>query len=222
MIKILGITCAGLLVLLAVAGWQIKGLFQENGKLELAVEFQVAETLKQVTLTTQFRLDVAREQAALGILLDERRKDGIRYERDLVRIAEQRKSSARAAAKFPDRFGAIATFGLRRGMREACRASGGTKQACAIEAVRSRKAKPGNSGEPDRDGVKRSSDAAVEPRNPGRQSRVLQPTRYGRERSPHLEGVDEVRNAQFQGMVAVRGVLGNIRRTYRKGNAVRG
>lgn len=73
----------------------------------------------------------------------ERGKDAIRLQEEIRRINKVRETSEKAALKHPERFGNIATYNLRRGMRDVCRSGGGTPETCKIEIPKS--SAPGSS-----------------------------------------------------------------------------
>jgi len=149
MTKYLTIAVVILTLLLVGAGKLYLMKVEEFGALEKQFEFQRGETKKAIAQIEGLKKEHAAQIEKFTLLQGERRKDAIRYEKDLARISALRKSTERAALKEPERFGSVATFRLRRGLRDVCRSGGGTPAECKILVPKSRKARAGGSPEPD-------------------------------------------------------------------------
>jgi|TARA_Y100000310_G_scaffold195873_1_gene195885 hypothetical protein len=134
---------------LAGAGWYITELLEQKGALVQKVNEANRETDRQKNITANLRVEIAREQTALISMGLERSKDNARLQKEINRLASRLKSSRDASVKHPERYGAIATFRLRRGMRSVCRSGKGGAELCKIESVRPAKAKPNTAGKPD-------------------------------------------------------------------------
>ena len=139
MIKVLGILLAVASLWGSAATWYALDLVEQKAVVEGALTQANANTVEQKQINSELRAAVAAEQRAVEVLGEERRKDNVRHQKDLARIAEQRSTAEAAARKYPERYGAIATFRLRRSMRDVCRSGGGNPADCKINPVRSGK-----------------------------------------------------------------------------------
>lgn len=145
-----------LLILLGVAGaalagsgWYITELLEQRGALTQKINEANLETIRQKNITERLRIEVAKEQTALRGMSEGRTADNVRHQKEITRLNSRIESSRKAAVKFPERYGAIATFRLRRGMRDVCRSGKGGTGTCKIISVRPGKTSPNPSREPD-------------------------------------------------------------------------
>jgi len=145
-----------LLILLAVAvsfgTWQYNranGLAEDLATSQEMVKEANRQTEEQKRQNVELKMKVAAEQEALKVLGDERRKDDIRYQKELAKINAERSRAEAHALKYPRRYSNAATFDLRRSMRSACRSGGGDKEACRIETVPPFKAESDSPAESD-------------------------------------------------------------------------
>jgi len=99
-----------------------------------------AETIKQKLQNTLLKLEAAKAIGQITVMAEERKNDAIRYQTELNRINSRLVSSKKAATEHPERYGAIATFRIRRGMRDICRSGEGSPDTCKIKSVRPAKA----------------------------------------------------------------------------------
>lgn len=155
-----------LVILLGLSGWMLKDQIAENGELQVGLRVANQNTADQKAITAQLQADVEARDRALTTLDREREKDNVRYRKDLQRITNIRRSSDRAAAEHPERYGRIRTFTARRRMRDICRSGGGTAIDCKIDPVRSRKAKPSDPVQPDAGNGDGGTSGEVEPVGP--------------------------------------------------------
>jgi hypothetical protein len=136
---------------LALAGlgklylWKV----EELGALNVQYEHQRGETAKAIA---QYEGAVALHEMQIEkytLLNEERQKDEIRYQRDVARITGLLESTQAAALKEPERFGRIATYNFRRGLRQVCRSGGGSRDDCAIDIPKPAATDSGSSVQPD-------------------------------------------------------------------------
>lgn len=106
---------------------------EELGALEVQYEHQRGETAKAIAQIEGLKATHLEQIAKFDLLQEWKGQDNARYQKDLRRLQDQRKTTQEAAQKYPKRFGRIATFNLRRSLREFCRAGGGSATDCKIE-----------------------------------------------------------------------------------------
>lgn len=139
--KALGIT----LVMLGIAFSIVTKLYidkvEEFGKLEVSYEVQRGETEKALAQIEGLKLQHTAQLEKFDLIQTERKKDEVRYAKDIKRINKMRSTSEAAALKEPERFGVIATYRLRRSLRGICSDSGGSRDDCKIEIPKSTKTK---------------------------------------------------------------------------------
>ena len=156
MIKVLTVAVAVLLAALAGTGALLKNAYEDTGRVEALYDAQREETKRAVAQTTVLRVQHAVQAERYTALQRDRADDSIRYQRDLRRVESLRKTTERAALKHPEKFGRVATIRFRRGLRDVCRAGGGSPAACKISVPKPPKAAagPANQSAPqDDDGV---------------------------------------------------------------------
>ena len=132
MIKIMGITIVVLLALLAGTGALLKNAYEDIGRVEALYDVQREETKRAVAQTTALKVQHAVQVERYTTLQKDRVDDSIRYQQDLRRVEALRKTTERAALKHPEKFGRVATIRFRRGLRDVCRAGGGSPADCKI------------------------------------------------------------------------------------------
>ena len=146
---ILGILLAVAVAWGSAATWYALDLVEQKAVVESALLTANANTVEQKQINSELRAAVAAEQRAVEVLGEERRKDDVRHQKDLARIAGQRSTAEAAARNYPERYGAIATFRLRRSMRDVCRSGGGNKDDCFIKPVSPAKTSTNIAAEPE-------------------------------------------------------------------------
>lgn len=149
MTNILGILLAVAVAAAASAGWYAKILIEDKAELKAALTQANEETSKQKQLNADLRVEHAKQIAVAGTLAEEKEKDNATLQREIRRINERLASSKKAATLHPERYGAVATFRLRRSMRNICRSGEGSQTTCKIKAVRPAKTGAGPASEPD-------------------------------------------------------------------------
>jgi len=123
----------GLVVVVAILGWLLKQSYEANGALEIALTIQAAETEKAIAQIENLQTQHVLQIENYDLINKELQEDVVQHQQEVVRIRGLLESSQAAALREPERFGRIATFNLRRGLRGICRAGGGNKNDCEIE-----------------------------------------------------------------------------------------
>lgn len=126
-------------VLLAGSGYLLKESYEKNGKLSIALEHQKAETVKAIQEIENIKAQHALQIDLMNAHLSKEREDNARYAKQIRSLQQTAKTSKAAALKEPERYGRIATYSGRRGMRNVCRASGGSPKTCKIKIPKSAK-----------------------------------------------------------------------------------
>jgi len=121
-----------------------------------------AETKEQKRQNAEILEQSKAQIATAQMLIQEMRDRDVQHQTELRRIDRQRTTAQAAILAHPERFGRIATFDLRRSMRDVCRSGAGDAATCAIEPVRPAKALAGPAGEPDPDGDNPGDDGRPE------------------------------------------------------------
>jgi len=156
MTKFLLIAIAVLTLLLSISGYLLKQSYEEVGELKIKVEIQRAETEKAIAEINSIKEQHKLQLQLSATHLENERKDNARFTKQIRELQNTASTSKAAAIKEPERYGAVATYSDRRGMRGACRASGGSPKTCAITIPKSAKAKSRPAVQPnvqDNDGV---------------------------------------------------------------------
>jgi len=143
------IALAILIAALGVLGKLYTAKLEEFGRLEATYEVQRGETKKALAIADGLRLQHVAQVEKFKVLQDWKGAEDVRYRKQIRRLEERRDTSVEAAAKFPERFSRIATYNLRRGMRDVCRAGGGSPADCKIEIPKSPASKPGPADQSD-------------------------------------------------------------------------
>lgn len=127
-----------------------------------ALAEQKAEVKEQKLQNAELQAQAKAQNETAQLLIQEMRDRDAQHQADLRRINAQRASAQAAILAHPERFGAIATFDLRRSMRDVCRSGAGDAATCHIEPVRPAKAGPGPTDQPDPDGDHAGNNGGVE------------------------------------------------------------
>ena len=138
---------------LGIVGKLYTDKVEEFGALEVSYAQQQGEVEKAKVEIENLKVIHSVQIEKFDLLQTERLKDEVRYQQDIRRINKLRSSSAAAALKEPERFSRIATFNLRRGMRDVCRRGGGSPSDCKIEIPEPADATPNPASEPVNEGA---------------------------------------------------------------------
>ena len=136
---------------LAAALWRIESLNEKIGALEIRYEQQRHETEKANLEIASVKAQHTLQIATMTSLQEESSRENTRLRRKTRDIEATTGTLHDALIREPVRTGRAATYLDRRGMREICRASGGSIAACKIAIPKPNAAGPGNTGAaPDR------------------------------------------------------------------------
>lgn len=149
MTKYLLIAIGVLSLLLAISGTLLKEAWEENAKIERQLEYQAEETRKANKEIENLKVLHAEQITKQRMLAEENQRDAVELRQRLKAVQELRSTTGRAALEEPERFGRIATFRLRRGLRDVCRSSGGTQADCKIEIPKPSATTRGATAQPD-------------------------------------------------------------------------
>jgi len=122
---------------------------EELGALEVQYERQRGETQKAIAQINGLKATHLEQIAKFDLLQEWKGSEDVRYQKEIRKLHEQKQTSDEAAQNYPKRFGRIATFNFRRGLRDVCRAGGGSAADCKIEIPKSTKANSTATVQPD-------------------------------------------------------------------------
>ena len=128
-------------------GWLYTEKLEEFGKLEARYETQRGKTKMAIAQLEGVKAVHLEQIEKFGVLQDWKGAEDVRYQKQIRRLQEKQRTSDDAARKHPERYGRIATFNIRRWMRDVCRSGGGSPGTCKIKIPKPRKAKSSAAGE---------------------------------------------------------------------------
>lgn len=149
MIQALGIVIVLMGLALGLIGKLYTDKIEEVGTLNTKYEEQRGKTKKALAQIEGLELQHDAQVEKFEVLQDWKGAEDVRYQKQIRRLQERQKTSDAAAKKYPERYGRIATFNIRRWMRDVCRSGGGSRDDCKIEVPKSRKAKSSAADKPD-------------------------------------------------------------------------
>ncbi len=138
---ILGILLAIALAALTGAGALLKSSWEQNAKLEIQYINQQAETQKAISDLNSVKLLHLEQITEMSAELKERQRDvtDLRKQSQTIRGSSNRLEQA--LKREPVRAGRVTTILNARGLRDICRASGGTAADCKISLLKPAKAR---------------------------------------------------------------------------------
>ena len=142
---ILGILLVVALAALAASGALLKAAWQDVAELEAKYAQQRAETQKTIDQMNTLKLEHQKQIHAMDNQLKDRNREMVALRKQSNAIRSTSSSLQKALQREPVRAGRAATYLYLRGMRDICRAGGGTAADCKISIPKSAPAKPGHS-----------------------------------------------------------------------------
>lgn len=138
------IAIAVLVALLAATGALLKSSWETNAQLELQYAAQQAETQKAIQQINDIKLEHQNQIHAMDNQLEDIRRAKTELTKNNKRIQATTSTLEKALKREPIRAGRAATYLNARGLRDLCRASGGTAADCKISLPKPPAAKPSN------------------------------------------------------------------------------
>lgn len=130
-----------LVAALGVTGTMLKGAWEDVAALEVQYENQQAETTKANQEITNLKVQHAAALATAQAHLNERNRENAELKSSVRKIESTKDTLAEALKAEPIRSGRVATILDARSLRDVCRASGGSPDACKINLPKPAKAR---------------------------------------------------------------------------------
>ena len=141
---ILGILLVIALAALAASGALLKSAWQDVAELEAKYAQQQAETQKAIQQISDMKMEHQRQMHAMDNQLKDRNREMATLRKQSNAIRSTSTTLQKALAENPVRAGRATTYLWARGLRDICRAGGGSPSDCKIHLPKSPKAKPRN------------------------------------------------------------------------------
>ena len=141
---ILGILLVVALAALAASGALLKAAWQDVAELEAKYAQQQAETQKAIKQISDLKMEHQQQIHAMDNQLKDRNREMVALRKQSNAIRSTTTTLQKALEKEPVRAGRAATYLYLRGMRDICRAGGGTAADCKIKLPKPPTAKPDN------------------------------------------------------------------------------
>tara|TARA_R100001198_G_scaffold11969_1_gene5106 strand:+ start:370 stop:873 length:504 start_codon:yes stop_codon:yes gene_type:complete len=141
---ILGILLVVALAALAASGALLKSAWQDVAELEAKYAQQQAETQKAIKQISDLKMEHQRQMHAMDNQLKDRNREMAALRKQSNAIRSTSTTLQKALAENPVRAGRATTYLWARGLRDICRAGGGSASDCKIHLPKSPKAKPRN------------------------------------------------------------------------------
>ena len=141
---ILGILLVIALSALAGSGAMLKSAWQDVAEAEAKYAQQQTETRKVITQLSEMKLEHQRQMHAMDNQLKDRNREMLALRKQSNAIRNTSNTLQKALEKEPVRAGRATTYLWARGLRDTCRASGGSPSDCKIYIPKSPKAKSSN------------------------------------------------------------------------------
>jgi len=144
---ILGILLVIALSALAASGAMLKSAWQDVAEAEAKYAQQQAETQKAIKQITDMKLAHQRQMHEMDNQLKDNNRQMVELRKQSNAIRNTSNTLQKALEKEPVRAGRVTTYLWARGLRDTCRASGGSPSDCKIYIPKSPKAKSSNSSQ---------------------------------------------------------------------------
>jgi len=131
-----------LVIALGIAGTLLRSAWQDVAELKVLYASQQAETQKVINDLNSVKLEHMRQITEATAQLKERQRDVTALRKQTQTIRNTTSSLEAALKREPERAGRAVTYLNARGLREICRASGGTAADCKISLPKSTTARP--------------------------------------------------------------------------------
>lgn len=141
---ILGILLVVTLAALAASGALLKAAWQDVAELEAQYAQQRVETQKTIDQMNTLKLEHQQQIHSMDNQLKDRNREMVALRKQSNAIRSTTTTLQKALEREPVRAGRAATYLYLRGMRDICRAGGGTAADCKISIPKSPKTKPNN------------------------------------------------------------------------------
>ena len=142
---VLGILLVVALAALAASGALLKSAWQDVAELKAKYAQQQAETQKAIQQISDLKLEHQQQIHAMDNQLKDRNREMVALRKQSNAIRSTTDRLQKALEKEPVRAGRAATYLYLRGMRDICRAGGGSPADCKIKLSKPPTAKPNNS-----------------------------------------------------------------------------
>jgi hypothetical protein len=141
---ILGILLVVALAALAASGALLKSAWQDVAELEAKYAQQQAETQKAIKQISDLKLEHQQQIHTMDNQLKDRNREMVALRKQSNAIRSTTTTLQKALEKEPVRAGRAATYLYLRGMRDICRAGGGTAKDCKIKLPKPATSKSNN------------------------------------------------------------------------------
>ena len=134
-----------MVALAALAGSLLKSAWQDVAELKEKYSLQQAETQKAIKQISNLKLEHQKQIHAMDNQLKDNNRQMVELRKQSNAIRNTSTSLQKALEEQPVRSGRITSYLYARGLRDTCRASGGSSSDCKIYIPKSPKAKSSNS-----------------------------------------------------------------------------